>query len=154
VLKRSRRLLVLACLSAIAVAACGAGSSPNHATTAKNSLVSPLDLQVRNSGLPGGYLWLAMADQPTTGRWHRFGMAEFLCVTCPEAFVGFGASYEIAVLDESCHIRASLRTTGGKLLVDIDLGPTIRLVQAPPLQDWLPADSAPVDPATVPCARR
>jgi hypothetical protein len=154
VLKRSWRLLALACLIAIAMAACGGGPSPNDATSAEDSLVSPLDLQVRNSGLPGGYLWLAMAGQPTTGRWHRFGMAEFICVTCPTAFVGFGTSYEIAVLDESCHVRASLRTTGGQLLVDIDLGPAIRLVQAPPLQDWLPADSAPVDPAAVPCARR
>jgi len=94
-----------------------------------------------------------MAGQPTTGRWHQFGMAEFICVTCPEAFVGVGASYEIAVLDESCHVRATLRTTGGQLLVEIELGPTIRLVDAPPLQDWLPADSAPVDPAAVPCAR-
>ena len=153
-LKRSWPRLALACLIATAVAACGAGPSPNGATTAGGSLVSPIVLQVRNSGLPGGYLWLAMADQPTTGRWHRFGMAEFICVTCPEAFVGSGTSYEIAVLDESCHVRASLRTTGGKLLVDIDLGPTIRLIEAPPLQDWLPADSAPVDPAAVPCARR
>jgi len=154
VLTRSWRLLALAYLTAIAVAACGAGSAPQSPMAAENSLVSPLDLQVRNNGLPGGYLWLAMADQPTTGRWHQFGMAEFICVTCPEAFVGFGTSYEIAVLDESCHVRASLRTTGGKLLVEIDLGPTIRLVQAPPLQDWLPGDSAPVDPTTVPCARR
>jgi hypothetical protein len=154
VLKRSWRLLVLACLTATAVAACSTGPSPNDSTAAEDSLVSPLDLQVRNNGLPGGYLWLAMTGQPTTGRWHRFGMAEFICVTCPEAFVGFGASYEIAVLDESCHVRASLRTTGGKLLVDIDLGPSIRLVQAPPLQDWLPADSAPTDAAAVPCARR
>jgi hypothetical protein len=154
VLKRSWLLLALACLTAIAVAACGASPSPQNPVAAEGSLVSPIDLQVRNSGLPGGYLWLAMADQPTTGRWHRFGMAEFICVTCPEAFVGFGRSYEIAVLDEACHVRASLRTTGGKLLVDIDLGPTIKLVEAPPLQDWLPADSAPVDPASVPCARR
>ena len=116
-------------------------------------MVLPLDLQVRNSGLPGGYLWLAMADQPMTGRWHHFGMAQFMCVTCPRPFVGFGASYEIAVLDDSCQVRAIQRTAGGQLLVEIDPGPTVRLVPAPPLGDWLPEDSPPADAASVPCSR-
>jgi hypothetical protein len=111
----------------------------------------PLDLQVRNSGLPGGYVRLSIADQPNQSRWHRFGMAEFLCVTCPEPFVGSGSGYEIAVLDEACGVRATYRVDGGPLLVEIDLGPTFKIVQAPPIRDWMPADSPPADPATVPC---
>lgn len=116
-------------------------------------MVLPLDLRVRNSGLPSGYIWLAIAHQPNTGRWHAFGMAQFMCVTCPKPFVGFGASYEIAVLDESCQVQAVERTVGGPLLLEIDPGPTIRLVPAPPLQDWLPEDSPPADLADIPCSR-
>ena len=140
----SRQSIVVACLTACIVAACTeAPPLPN---------LAQLDLQVRNSGLPGGYVWLSLAGQPGAGRWHQFGMAEFICVTCPKPFVGSGAAYEIAVLDETCRVRAVHRTTGGQLLVEIDLGPTVRLVQAPPLGDWLPADSAPADPTTIPCS--
>jgi hypothetical protein len=113
----------------------------------------PLELQVRNSGLPGGYVWLSIVDQPTQGRWHTFGRAEFICVTCPMPFVGTGTGYEIAVLDDSCAVRARHRPAGGRLLVEIDPGPAIRLIDAPPLADWMPADSSPADPATIPCAR-
>jgi hypothetical protein len=116
-----------------------------------DSVVVPLDLQVRNNGLRGGYVWLGMADQPNTGRWHPFGMAQFMCVTCPRPFVGAGTGYEIVVLDESCAVRARQRTVGGQLLFEIDLGPTFELIPAPPIGDWLPEDSPPADAAGVPC---
>jgi len=79
-------------------------------------------------------------------------MAEFFCATCPVPFVGSGASYEIAVFDESCQLRAVHRPLGGKLLLEIDLGPTFKLIQAPPLRDWLPEVSTPAEPASVPCS--
>jgi hypothetical protein len=109
-----------------------------------------LDLQVRNSGLRGGYLWLSITGG--AGRWHQFGQATFSCVTCPVPFGGTGPSYDIAVLDESCRMVAKHQATGGELLLEIDIGPVVKLVEAPPLQDWMPEDSAPADPATVPCA--
>lgn len=46
------------------------------------------------------------------------------------------------------------RTIGGLWLIEIAPGPKIRLVEAPPLVDWMPADSPPTDPASVPCAPR
>lgn len=112
--------------------------------------VVPLDLQVRNSGLPAGYIWLSVAGQRVTGRWHRFEMAVFVCVTCPRPFVS-AAYYEIAVFDERCQLRGAYRTVGGQLQVEIDPGPILRLVPAPPLGDWIPADSTPAEPATIPC---
>ena len=149
---RSWRSFILASLIAQAAAACAEAPAAPSPEETNQSMVSPLDLQVRNSGLPGGYLWLSVTGQPNVGRWHRFGMAEFICVTCPAPFVGSGASYEIAVFDESCQLRALHRPIGGQLLVEIDLGPTVRLVQAPPLVDWLPSDSAPADLASIPCS--
>lgn len=117
---------------------------------AKNVL--PLDLQVRNSGLPGGYVWLSGIHQPGSGRWHTFGMAEFFCVTCPVAFAGSPEGYVVAVLDQECRVHGRFETLGGELIVEIDLGPALRIGPAPPLQDWLPGDSMPADPASVPCA--
>jgi hypothetical protein len=145
------RFLVLASFTVIVVSGCAeAPASPS--ANEEGPALSALDLQVRNSGLPGGYLWLAMADQRNTGRWHRFWMAEFMCVTCPRPFGGIGTGYEIAVFDEACQLRARFRTPGGALQVAIDPGPTITLDVAPPLGDWLPGDSIPADPATIPCS--
>lgn len=138
-------LVAIACLLALVVAAC--------AEVPVTPSAQRLDLQVRNSGLPGGYVWLSPADQPGPGRWHQFGMAEFFCVTCPVPVVGSGTGYDLAILDEFCRTRATYRTVGGQLLVEIDLGPTVRLVQAPPLRDWMPEDSMPADPASIPCSR-
>jgi hypothetical protein len=111
----------------------------------------PLELQVRNSGLPGGYLRLSIVGQPNQARWHGFGMAEFICPTCPEPFVGSGAGYEITILDESCGVLAVYEVDGGRFLVEIDPGPILGIVPAPPLADWLPEDSPPVDPAGMSC---
>jgi hypothetical protein len=110
----------------------------------------PLDLQVRNSGLPGGYVWLSTVGDRSLGRWHRFGMAEFLCVTCPVPFVGSGSPYEIAVLDEACVVVDRFETAGGQWLVEINPRSTA-LVEAPPIGDWIPGDSEPVGPEHVPC---
>lgn len=145
------RSLALVFLGAVVIGACAEAPDLPRAD-ADSPALSALDLQVRNSGLPGGYLWLAMEEQRNAGRWHRFGMAEFLCVTCPRRFFGVGTGYEIAVFDEACQLRARFRTLGGNLLVAIDLGPTITLDPAPPLGDWLPGDSIPADPATIPCS--
>ena len=145
-----RGFLATAILGAILAAAC-AEPSPSPTATDASALAS-LDLQVRNSGLRGGYLWLSMADQPQTGRWHQFGMAEFICVTCPNPFRGIGSGYEIAVFDEACNLHGRFRTPGGPLQVAIDLGPTVVLVPAPPLGDWVPGDSPPVERGTVPCS--
>ena len=79
-------------------------------------------------------------------------MAEFFCVTCPVRYAGLGPSYEIGVFGMACEVLAIRQTVGGQLQVEIDPGPTIRLIEAPPLGDWLPGDSIPVDPATIPCA--
>jgi hypothetical protein len=79
-------------------------------------------------------------------------MAEFICVTCPMSAVAAGLDYDLAVFDESCQVRARFHTAGGQLLIEIDPGPAIRLVQAPPLGDWMPGDSPPADPAGIPCA--
>ena len=144
---RWRVSLLLASLGCLA--ACGAATSSDAPVS---SAGEPLDLQVRNSGLPGGYVWLSIAGQPNQSRWHRFGMAEFICVTCAEPFVRSGTGYEIAVLDESCGVRATYRVEGRPLLVEIDPGPTVRIVPAPPIRDWMPADSPPADPTSIPCA--
>lgn len=150
---RPRNLLTIAGIGALVVAACaGPTPSTSSAPPADESVLVPLDLRVRNSGLPAGYLWLSMTGQPGTGRWHRFGMAEFLCATCAVPFVGVGATYDVAVFDESCQLRAAHRTLGGQLQVEIDPGPTIKLVEAPPLGDWLPGDSPPADPGSIPCS--
>ncbi len=145
------RPFALVFLVAIAVTACAEEATP-PASIEPGPALSALDLQVRNSGMRGGYLWLGIAEQPSAGRWHPFGMAEFLCVTCPRPFLGAGAGYDIAVFDEACALQARFQTLGGLLLVAIDLGPTIELVPAPPLGDWIPGDSAPADAGTVPCA--
>ena len=137
-----QRNLVVAFVIASALAAC------SEAPTVPDS--EPLDLQVRNSGLPGGYVWLSTAGDRSQGRWHRFGMAEFLCVTCPVPFVGLGSQYEIAVLDEACVVVDRFQTGGGQWLVEIDAR-TTSLVAAPPLGDWMPGDSEPVSLASVPC---
>jgi hypothetical protein len=129
--------------------AAGCGS----ATTEPAGEAAPLqklDLQVRNSGLHGGYLWLGVTGG--AGRWHRFGQAELLCVTCPVPFSGSGPSYEIAVFDEQCQLHAREHTPGGSLQVAIELGPRITIVPAPPVIDWVPGDSPPIDAAEVPCA--
>jgi hypothetical protein len=107
-----------------------------------------LDLQVRNSGIRGGFVWL---ESPAEGRWHRLGQAEFLCLTCPVPIAENVLGYEIAVLDDSCVVVARHQVVGGELLLEIDPGPVVRLGPAPPLGDWLPGDSAPLDRASVPC---
>ncbi len=145
------RSRVLALVTAIVVAAC-VDATPPPSTNPAGPALATLDLQVRNSGMRGGYLWLSMADQRETGRWHQFGMAQFMCVTCPRAYGGLGTGYEIAVYDEACAVRARFQTLGGPLLVEIDLGPTIELVPAPPLGDWMPENSLPADAGTVPCS--
>ena len=142
---RSRFSVLLVC---VFLTACGAPNSPE--ATVSSSVVS-LGLQVRNSGLPGGYVWLSIPGQANQGRWHQFGMAEFICVTCPDPFVHSGSGYAIAILDESCEIRATYQVDGGPLLVEIDPGPTLSIGQAPPLGDWLPGDSPPAEPASIPC---
>lgn len=136
---------------ALIVAAC-VDASPPPSANAPGPAIAALGLQVRNSGMSGGYLWLSMADQRQTGRWHQFGMAEFMCVTCPRPFGGIGAGYEIAVFDEACALRARFRTLGGQLQVAIDPGPTITLVPAPPIGDWLPGDSEPAGAGIIPCS--
>ena len=146
--RRQRRLVFVAFLVGFFVVACG-GTSPSPEPGADGPPLPRLDLQLRNSGLRGGYLWLAITGGG--GRWHQFGMAEFICVTCAVPFGGSGESYEIAVLDETCQVRAVHQAPGGQLLVEIDLGPKVTLVQAPPLGDWMPVDSAPADPSRVPC---
>ena len=145
------RPFALVLVAAVVVAACAEEAS-TPASIEPEPALSALDLQVRNSGLPGGYLWLGIADQPGAGRWHPFGMAEFLCITCPRPFLGAGAGYEIAVFDESCRQLADFRSLGGSLQVAIDPGPAIELVPAPPLGDWMPGDSAPADAGNVPCS--
>ena len=138
----------MACIAAVGVATC---SPPEPATL---PAAVPLELQVRNAGLPGGYIRLAPAAQGSQGRWHKFGMAEFICVTCPTPFVGSRSGYDILVLDTTCQVKGRYRTDGGQLLVDINIGPTVSLVKAQPITDWLPAESAPIDAAEVPCAAR
>jgi hypothetical protein len=140
-----RRSLLIASVAACAVAACSDAPVPSR-------VVVPLDLQVRNSGLiPGGFVWLSTADEPDENRWHRLGQAEFVCVTCPIP-LGPASGYEIAVLDASCRVQATYAVDGGALLVEIGPGPTIRLIPAPPLGDWMPGDSGPEDPARIPCS--
>ena len=102
--------------------------------------------------MPGGYLWIAISDDPATGRWHRFGMAELLCVTCPVPLARPAASYDIAILDEACAVRSARRTAGGALRWAIEIGPRFSLDAAPTGGDWIPGDSAPADPGSVPCA--
>lgn len=146
-----RVLLSLVALVVSACAAAPASINPVGPSPDDNALL-PLDLQVRNSGLSSGYLWLSITGQPGAGRWHQFGMAELICVTCAVSMVGSGTSYELAVVDESCQVRVVRRTVGGRLRLEIDPGPTFRLLEAPPPGDWLPTNSAPADPATIPCA--
>jgi hypothetical protein len=146
--RRARRSLVGLCFVVASLVGCA--GAPEAAVQA--APLGKLDLQVRNSGMRGGYLWLGISGG--AGRWHTFGQAEFLCVTCPVPFVGSGSSYEIAVFDEECALRAREHTKGGNLLVAIELGPQITLVPAPPAIDWIPGDSPPADPANVPCAAR
>lgn len=146
--RRARRSLVGLCFVAASLVGC-AGAQEAEVQT---PLLERLDLQVRNSGMHGGYLWLAITGG--AGRWHAFGQAEFLCVTCPVPFVGSGPSYEIAVFDEECALLASEHTKGGNLQVAIDPGPLITLVPAPPVIDWIPGDSPPADVVNVPCAAR
>jgi hypothetical protein len=138
-----RRYLGVIPLVAVLAAACA--STP----VSPNAL--PLDLQVRNSGLDGGFVWLGSANEPGRSRWHAFGMAEFFCVTCPSAFQGSVEGYDVAILDESCGLRFAERTLGGQLIVEIDPGPTIRISPAQPLGDWLPGDSPPLEATRVPC---
>lgn len=135
-------------LSLAVVVAVGCGGTAADPGTQAPPLQT-LDLQVRNSGMEGGYLWLGITGG--AGRWHKFGQAEFLCVTCPVPFGGSGPSYEIAVFDEECRLRAREHAQGGSLQVAIDLGPRISLVAAPPVIDWIPGESPPMDPAQVPC---
>ncbi|MGZ5408337.1 MAG: hypothetical protein ACXWDG_11210 [Aeromicrobium sp.] len=137
------RNLACAVIAALGIVACDTATPSTHSAT--------LELQVRNSGMPGGYVWFARAEDRSSGQWHRFGMAEFLCVTCPTPFAGSEAGFVIAVFDESCSVRGGFRTPGGHRLVEIDLGPVVRVIEAPPLQDWLPADSIEANPANVPC---
>jgi hypothetical protein len=145
--RRARRSLGLCFVAASLV---GCGGAPQAAVQAPP--LERLDLQLRNSGMHGGYLWLGITGG--AGRWHTFGQAEFLCVTCPVPFVGSGPSYEVAVFDEECSLRAREHTKGGNLQVAIELGPHITLVPAPPVIDWIPGDSPPADVANVPCAAR
>jgi hypothetical protein len=144
---RLSRALLVASLASLA--ACEELSAPTPVET-----IHPLNVQVRNSGLPGGYLWLAVIGQRAQGRWHHFGEAEFICVTCPEPFIGTGShGYELAVLDESCRLlEFAGGVAGGSLLVEIDPGPTITIDDAPPLGDWMPADSTPAPLGNVPCS--
>lgn len=126
-------------------------TSPGFTTRPDESAI-PLDLQVRNSGLPGGLLWVAVTGRTETGRWHQLGTAEFLCVTCPQPLPGIGPTYDLAVLDATCQVREAFRTVGGSWQIEIDLGPTFKLIPVPPLGDWLPADSAPADLSMIPCS--
>ena len=139
----SRAVLVVCCMS---LTACGA----MLATPVDRSVV-PLNVQVRNSGLPGGYVWLANPGEPSQARWHTFGQAEFICVTCAVPFVGTGYGYTVAVLDERCNLLDFTGIFGGDVLIEIEPGPTIRLVDAPPLGDWMPTDSTPAPMSEVPC---
>ena len=143
-----RRAALLLSLIAVIATGCGVDAVADQAEGGRP--LPKLDLQVRNSGLHGGYLWLGITGGG--GRWHRFGQAEFLCVTCPQPFGGSGPSYEIAVFDEQCQLHAREHTQGGNLQVAIDLGPRITIVPAPPVIDWMPGESAPIDAAQVPCA--
>jgi hypothetical protein len=146
--QRRRSILFLAVMSAASVGCAGAASEP----AAEASPLEKLELQIRNSGMHAGYLWLGITGG--AGRWHTFGQAEFLCVTCPVPFTGAGPSYEIAVFDEACQLLARDHTNGGHLLVAIELGPRISLVPAPPITDWVPGGSAPAAIDDVPCAAR
>lgn len=143
---RLSRALLVASLASLA--ACSGLNPPTPVET-----IHPLNVQVRNSGLPGGYLWLGIIGERPEGRWHRFGQAEFICVTCPEPFIGTGVGYQLAVFDESCRLlEFTGGVAGGSLLVEIDPGPTIRIGNAPPLGDWMPADSTPAPVGNVPCS--
>ena len=144
---RARRS-VSVCLIAAAAFGCSGAAEP----AVQAPPLEKLELQVRNSGMHGGYLWLGITGG--AGRWHTFGQAEFLCVTCPVPFSGSGPSYEIAVFDEECQLHAREHTRGGNLQVAIESGPSISVVAAPPIIDWVPGESPPADVAQVPCAAR
>jgi hypothetical protein len=143
--------LVVALLTVLANA-CTDVPPPSSGSPSPVGASVPLDLRVRNSGLPGGLLWVAVTGDGETGRWHRLGTAEFLCVTCPQPLPGIGPTYDLAVLDGSCQVREAFRTVGGPWQIEIDPGPTVKLIPAPPLGDWLPADSDPAEPTTIPCS--
>ncbi len=146
------RAVVVLCLAASLLLGCVGGEASTTDADGGAQQLAPLDLQVRNSGLKdGGYLWLAITGG--AGRWHRFGQAELVCVTCPVPFGGVGPSYDIAVFDLACQLRGRFQTTGGSLQVAIDLGPSVTLVAAPAVTDWMPSDSTPVDAGDVPCAQ-
>jgi hypothetical protein len=141
-----RATALLGAVTAVALGCAGVATEP----AVQAPPLEKLELQVRNSGMHGGYLWLGITGG--AGRWHTFGEAEFLCVTCPVPFTGVGPSYEIAIFDEQCQLHAREHTKGGNLQVAIELGPLISLVPAPPILDWVPGDSPPADVAQVPCA--
>ena len=152
--RTTRRAALLTTLLAATAASCGPApiTPPDGiATVAPGGAVVPLELEVQNSGLPGGYVWLGLTDQPATGRWHQFGMAVLMCVTCPVPLAGIGASYDIAILDKACAVQAALRTPGGHLRWEIGPGPQFSLAPAPTGGDWIPGDSEPAKPGTVPC---
>jgi hypothetical protein len=154
VIRPMLRTGTLALLLALTAVGCGQGpTTPADAiaTVEPGGPVIPLELEVQNSGLPGGYLWLGITDQAASGRWHRFGDAELLCVTCPVPLPGVAASYDIAIFDETCVLRSARRTPGGHLRWEIGLGPTFTLAPAPVGGDWIPGDSAAAAPGRVPC---
>jgi hypothetical protein len=136
------RVLVL-CAIGWLLAACEASTPLPHAT---------LELQIRNSGLPGGFVWVARADDPASFRWHAFGMAEYLCITCPTPFDGSTAGFLVAILDEQCVEHGVLRLAPGPNLVAVDLGPVVTATSPPTGGDWLPGDSPPLAVGAVPCS--
>lgn len=152
---RSRMAGLIAIITlAIGVLACGEPAPSPGPTDALPSAAAlqPLDLVIRNSGLPGGFVLVSVTGQPTVGRWHSFGMAELLCLTCPEPFNASGPSYELVVVDEACKVMSVNRTLGGDLWLEIDPGPIVRLGEAPPPGDWIPSESPPMEASTPPCA--
>lgn len=124
------------------VTACGGPTAP--ATDSPGPPAQALDLVLRNSGFDGGFVHLAVTGQPTTGRWHAFGMAELVCLTCSTPF-GRGPRYDIVLLDDACRLISEFHTVGGDLSLEIDPGPSVALQAAPPPSDWMPADSPPMD---------
>lgn len=135
---------------AVLLAACGPSTPPPSASSGP---VAPatLELQVRNSGLPGGYVWVARADDPGSFRWHGIGMAEYICVTCPVPFEGSTAGFIVAILDKNCAGHGIVRLTPGAHLVAVDPGPTVTATTPPVGGDWLPVDSQPLAVGSVPC---
>lgn len=146
------RLLVLVVVMLMLLAcACTDVPPPTSGSPASIGAGVPLDLRVRNSGVPDGLLWLAVTGEPETGRWHHLGTAEFLCITCPQPLPGIGPTYDLAILDASCQVRWAFQTVGGNWQVEIDPGPTVKLIPAPSLGDWMPSDSGPADQVAIRC---